>query len=194
MPTPRKTVGLVSGPAKNVRSVCCDAPLMLFKDKFYLCSKCHEWHGIKYEAEIQSSDKAQQSAAKPVREEECLLGYDVGKEGGDETVALYGKRHEDGYVEVTKRVEGLWVGPTENSKPYVPKVGDRVVLEGEVVEIEEGGRLNVKLQPSAGEIYLYPKDVENGVLKLLSRKTRKLTKEEAELLLSEKLGESVRIE
>jgi len=36
--------------------------------------------------------------------------------------------------------------------------------------------------------------VENGVLKLLSRKTRTLTKAEAEALLTEKLGESVRIE
>jgi len=77
---------------------------------------------------------------------------------------------------------------------YQPRVGDRVSLEGEVVEIEGERRLVVKLQPDAGEIYVYPKQVANGVLKLLSRKTRKLTKEEAERLLGEKLGESVTIE
>lgn len=84
--------------------------------------------------------------------------------------------------------------PVRVEEAYEPRVGDRVSLEGDVVEIEEGRRVIVKLQPDAGEIYVYPKDVENGVLKLLSRKTRTLTKAEAETLLTEKLGESVRIE
>ena len=61
-------------------------------------------------------------------------------------------------------------------------------------KLQEERRLIVKLQPDAGEIYVYPKQVANGVLKLLSRKTRKLTKEEAERLLSEKLNEQVTIE
>lgn len=125
-------------------------------------------------------------------EPEELLGFDQGTAEGDEPVALYGKRHKDGTVEVTRSIEGL---PLSSQEPYQPRVGDRVALEGEVVEIEEERRLIVKLQPNAGEIYVYPKQVENGVLKLLSRKpTRKLTKEEAERLLCEKLNEQVTIE
>ena len=92
------------------------------------------------------------------------------------------------------RLQELCQGDTHKTEPYQPRVGDRVALEGEVVEIEEERRLIVKLQPDAGEIYVYPKQVANGVLKLLSRKTRKLTKEEAERLLSEKLNEQVTIE
>ena len=82
----------------------------------------------------------------------------------------------------------------DETEPYQPRIGDRVSLEGEVMEVEEGGRLTVHLLPSAGELYVYPIDVANGVLKLLSRKTRRLTKEEAERLLCEKLNEQITIE
>lgn len=115
---------------------------MLFKDKFYLCSKCHEWHGIKYEAEIQSSDKVQQGVAEPAREEEA----------------------------------------------YGPRVGDRVSLDGVVVELHRDGIVCVEVDGTV----LHAVDARK--LTLLSRAPRTLTKAEAEVLLTEKLGESVRIE
>ena len=112
----------------------------------------------------------------------------------DDMMALFSDGCNRVYSVCWHRLAYAFVHAHEEPEPYEPRVGDRVALEGEVVEVEEGGRLTVKLLPSAGEIYLYPIDVANGVLKLLSRKARKLTKEEAERLLSEKLSEQVMIE
>lgn len=54
----------------NVRSACCDAPMMLFKDKFNLCSRCHKWKDIRYNEPIQASGKVQPYIAEPVRDAE----------------------------------------------------------------------------------------------------------------------------
>ncbi len=72
---------------------------------------------------------------------------------------------------------------------YEPRVGDRVSVEGTVVELES------EIIWLRGHGVLMGVDrSEASCLTLLSRKTRKLTKAEAEALLTEKLGESVEIE
>lgn len=134
-----------------------------------ICPACKEGCGVEEEVE------------------ETLLGYDVGKEGGDETLALYGKRYKDGSVEITKTVKGL---PLEEPAPYQPRVGDRVSVEVMVVEVEP----EVVWLRGHG-VLMGVNQSEVSCLTLLSRKPpRTLTKAEAEALLTEKLGESVEIE
>lgn len=77
---------------------------------------------------------------------------------------------------------------------YEPRVGDRVSCEGEVLGVhiespENGTITRLKIKGCLDGTYVL---AEN--LSLLSRKTRTLTKAEAEALLTEKLGESVEIE
>ena len=74
---------------------------------------------------------------------------------------------------------------------YKPRVGDRVSLEGEITE-SNGDDIFIRLDGGYG-VRMYTQK-EHTRLKLLSRKTRTLTRAEAEALLTEKLGESVRIE
>lgn len=122
--------------------------------------------------------------AEPVREEERLLGYDVGKEGGDETVALYGKRHEDGSVEITKTVRGL---PLET--PYEPRVGDHASDDEEFKAL-----LGDMLDSVSQSVKKLNAALDEALVRLSRKPPRTLTKAEAEALLTEKLGESVRIE
>lgn len=76
---------------------------------------------------------------------------------------------------------------------YEPRVGDRVWLKGVIVQTIDDSRTWVQVDTGNGCKHTF--DIFDGsVLELLSRKTRTLTKAEAEALLTEKLGESVRIE
>lgn len=89
-------------------------------------------------------------------------------------------------------VEGMFwreLAYAEEPEPYQPRVGDRVSVEVTVVELES------EMVWLRGHGVLMGVDrSEVSCLTLLSRKTRTLTKAEAEALLTEKLGESVRIE
>lgn len=74
-------------------------------------------------------------------------------------------------------------------EPYQPRVGDRVSVEVTVVELES------EIVWLRGHGVLMGVDrSEVSCLTLLSRKTRTLTKAEAEALLTEKLGEQIIIE
>lgn len=82
--------------------------------------------------------------------------------------------------------------PEEKKEPYVPRVGDRVSVEGTVTSVHDIAfcvSLDgcVKEQVTLGNFALRS-------TKLLSRTSRTLTKSEAEALLKEKLGEDVTIE
>ncbi len=161
-------------PMKQLYSNCCHAEVYTHHGNegtnCWICPACKEGCGVE-------------------EGEETLLGYDVGKEGGDETIALYGKRYKDGGVLVTKRVKGL---PLEEPEPYQPRVGDRVKLEGTVRSVG-AGYFSVLFDGSRETCVL--EDDEYLYTTLLSRKPpRTLTKAEAEALLTEKLGEQITIE
>lgn len=162
--------------------------LAVYDDSFRTTHPTHLWQTWTWEynealLELLPPLPPPGDAIGPACEEEHLLGYDVGKEGGDETVALYGKRHEDGSVEITKTVRGL---PLET--PYEPRVGDRVSVECVVKEVNTGAEFCTVVIENSPLIF------NTSSLSLVSRKTRTLTKAEAEALLTGKLGESVRIE
>lgn len=79
----------------------------------------------------------------------------------------------------------------EPETPYVPRVGDRVSLEGVVKKIDSEDLINVDI---SGTFTWYDKnELEKANVKLLSRAPRTLTRSEAEALLKEKLGEDVTI-
>lgn len=86
--------------------------------------------------------------------------------------------------------EAMQKAISERPAPYQPRVGDRVSVEGTVVELES------EIIWLRGHGVLMGVDrSEASCLTLLSRKPpRTLTKAEAEALLTEKLGESVEIE
>lgn len=80
----------------------------------------------------------------------------------------------------------------EKKEPYVPRVGDRVSLEGEVTKVYPGARARIVFKGANNGIVMHELEVKNATL--LSRAPRTLTKYEAEKLLKEKLGEDVTIE
>jgi hypothetical protein len=90
---------------------------------------------------------------------------------------------EDGSVEITKTVRGL---PLET--PYEPRVGDHASDD------EEFKALLGDMLDSVSQSVKKLNAALDEALVRLPRKTRTLTKAEAEALLTEKLGESVRIE
>lgn len=78
---------------------------------------------------------------------------------------------------------------------YEPRVGDSVLIELEITKAKyQGGCMCIPVydKGTMEAFWVASECFENA--KLLSRKTRTLTKAEAEALLTEKLGESVRIE
>lgn len=85
----------------------------------------------------------------------------------------------------------------DEPEPYKPMVGDRVRMEGRIngVSITPGSWFSVEFDGCGNPIEpVVFEDDEIKHVKLLSRKTRTLTKAEAEAMLTEKLGESVKIE
>ena len=79
----------------------------------------------------------------------------------------------------------------DETEPYQPRIGDRVSLEGEIIKKYTDGTLHVEVNNT---IVVVMTKTEYSKMKLLSRKTRRLTKEEAERLLCEKLNEQITIE
>lgn len=117
----------------------------------------------------------------------------------DDMMALFSDGCDRVYSVCWHRLAYAFVHAHEEPEPYVPKVGDRVVLEAIVTESFHEHPLFadqvVTIQFQEEATYHVEKDVfYSANPKPLSRETRKLTKEEAERLLSEKLGESVTIE
>lgn len=84
----------------------------------------------------------------------------------------------------------------EEQEAYKPMVGDRVQMEGCIrsVSVTPGLWFSVVFNGAPDEDRCVFEDDEIKHVKLLSRKTRTLTKAEAEAMLTEKLGESVVIE
>ena len=76
----------------------------------------------------------------------------------------------------------------EVKKEYVPRVGDKVRLEGKISETHDLNFCTVEVQEKYGLV------LKASSLTLISRAPRTLTKAEAEKLLSEKLGEDVVVE
>lgn len=85
--------------------------------------------------------------------------------------------------------------PVHEEEAYQPRVGDRVSLEAEIVSVYATDRPRCDVKLLLPNITLITVPVEDlARAKLLFRAPRTLTKSEAEALLTEKLGESVRIE
>lgn len=62
---------------------------------------------------------------------------------------------------------------------YQPMIGDRVSLEGEIVEIEPWGNVKINIAETVG--WFHPSKFKSISLKLLSRKSpRKITRKEIE--------------
>lgn len=82
--------------------------------------------------------------------------------------------------------------PTEKKEPYVPRVGDRIQIEGVVNGVSYSDDFIIIFD---GDKFpcITPKEVVERAI-LISRAPRILTKSEAEKLLKEKLGEDVTIE
>lgn len=79
-------------------------------------------------------------------------------------------------------------------KPYVPRVGDRIRLEGVVRAIDEDGDATIRMAPNSNSgvnILVFSSDFQQ--LTLISRPPRTFTKAEAEKMLSEHLNESITI-
>lgn len=116
--------------------------------------------------------------------------YDEGQATGDRSAAIF-------YDDKGKRMIFYWFelayADEKGPEPYVPRVGDRVSVECIVCHVESHTSTIVHSRHAGipgGTMNVAMADV-----KLLSRKPpRTLTKAEAETLLTEKLGESVRIE
>lgn len=78
---------------------------------------------------------------------------------------------------------------------YIPRLGDKVRLEGIVRAIDEDGDATIRMAPNSNSginILVFSSDFQQ--LTLISRPPRTLTKAEAEKMLSEKLGEEITIE
>ena len=71
---------------------------------------------------------------------------------------------------------------------YIPRLGDKVRLEGKIRKIHAFNFCTVEVQEK------YELTLKTSSLTLISRAPRTLTKAEAEKMLSEKLGEEITIE
>jgi len=77
---------------------------------------------------------------------------------------------------------------------YVPRVGDRIRLEGVVRAIDEDGDATIRMAPNSNSgvnILVFSSDFQQ--LTLVSRASRTLTKAEAERILVKHLNESITI-
>lgn len=131
-----------------------------------------------------------------LEEEECsqkedtqLLGYDIHEEG---TTQVWGT-NKNGNIQVEKVIHGI---PYPTVKPYVPRVGDKVAMNGEVVKpFDENGVASVRFVTGHGGSLTMQVDAKAlKTFTLISRPPRTLAKAEAEKMLSEKLGEEITIE
>ena len=96
---------------------------------------------------------------------------------------------EDGKIEYTVDPEKD-VDTTDflSGMNYIPRVGDKVRLEGKICKIHAFNLCTVEVQEK------YELTLKTSSLTLISRAPRTLTKAEAEKMLSEKLGEDITIE